>query len=1456
MLPSSARRSLSVAAVVTALVGAAVTTSVAAEQGSPAVHTSSLPGAGADLRQAASPGGATSPDGPGTATRPQRPEAAVSEVRQAARDRVLGPSWETSGDRAWTTTGDASGLHVLVADADEGYAWRTAATLSEPGVDADSWIGNACLTGNGRTLAVAYAPRTFTNKAPLAERGAFVATVDVRTGEVSKLPVRSSLAYFSPSCGVGDTVLVTQEGGEEHDATRVFAVDAGTHRVAAPVEVPGQLTSAVPTGDGFVAADSGALVHVDAKGARRVLAATAGVAFDLTVGSDGSLTYLERRGSSEADVKRLGRAQIKAARRSAAPATLARGPLVSVGLARSSAGPVSVLGKATPMTALPKGLRIVAGDVDARISTTGALVVETPLTTTFGPAAGAAGVDTPVTIRAHVPASGQSLTFAATPSAPVTDDGTVPSSTPATGTASARTAGSRTAALVAGSPTQLVESERYCSVPRNDPRNQAMQPKPRQVEWAVDQAVRGVLTVSRPANWKDLGMPAYTPQGLFPSRPLTGGGYVPAQVYLGVLAQESNLWQAARFAVPGVTANPIIGNYYGIDYYDGDSSNDWAINWADADCGYGVGQVTDGMRLAGKERPGETALPLQTQRAVALDFAANVAAGLRILQDKWNQTRGAGMVVNNGDPAKIENWFYAAWAYNSGFYAQSAASTNSGAWGVGWLNNPVNPRYPANRASFLDVSYTDAAHPQDWPYPEKVLGWAGHPVEVLESPGVLVSGFRAAWWNGDAVTGPANRYNVKPPVNQFCDATNSCVPGAKYTPNAPDVIGEPAGPCAHKDASGAYDLKCWYNRASTWKADCSYSCGNELLRFTPGYVYQDDATSYPPLCTTSGLPSGALVIDDVPDGTPSIRPNCPRTWTNAGSFSLTFPADASGNYPGKVDTHQIGGGFGGHFWFTHTRTSGPVSFTASWRLSTTRNGPMRVLVALPDHGAHTRQATYVVKTAQGDRKRIVVQPGTGNRWLSLGAFMFNGYPEVQLSSITSDGSGDQDIAVDAVAFVPITGTYKEQSLEAVAQFDEDQNIDIAVPSSWLSGILSSRQTLYTWGLNSSTVIAAAPSCGTTVTTDCIGAGIRAAASTWKTQVTSAGTDPTAHPDGTSIGTWIGFAQKYTDRPTSTTRPTWFDTDDRFKIKSKATASFVVDPAGKVVDGSEWVEYSNRTGNTHLPQFWRNLVSAISSDYGLAPPDLRYSTRDLNSHYGQSTTWDPLSTGVLPGRAYAFMGKKPVLVDSTGAASTTNATCVASLSTSGGSLGYRPFLGAQDGVPAERYDTWVDRLDADPRAPQSLIDAMRDVQKTFFDPGLVPGSSSAFNVAPPIWQELSASFCANGTVQKVSGRPLLRASHMPDQYLYVNGKAATVDGTATTSLAPLWRGDFQKFSAAPEPNNDFPLWPNAFGPCGASTGRSGNPWNLSAADPLQGADENPGGHFCLDANLAPDGPWSS
>jgi hypothetical protein len=249
------------------------------------------------------------------------------------------------------------------------------------------------------------------------------------------------------------------------------------------------------------------------------------------------------------------------------------------------------------------------------------------------------------------------------------------------------------------------------------------------VEWAVDQAITGNLNslISRPANWKNLGMPAYSPQSLFLNPPLDGGSRVPAQVMLGVATQESNMWQASCVAIPGVTSSPLIGNYYGIDLYDGDPSNDWDVDFSKADCGYGITQVTDHMRLAGREDGhGGTAWDYQTQRAAALDYTANIAAGLQILVSKWNETHSAGLIANNGDPIKPENWFYALWAYNSGFHPDQG---DGSPWGVGWANNPANPEWDAARLPFMENAIggedaSAAARPQNWPYEEKVLGFA------------------------------------------------------------------------------------------------------------------------------------------------------------------------------------------------------------------------------------------------------------------------------------------------------------------------------------------------------------------------------------------------------------------------------------------------------------------------------------------------------------------------------------------------------------------------------------------------------------------------------------------------------------------------------------------------------------------------------------------------------------
>lgn len=1016
-----------------------------------------------------------------TAPAAARP-ADAAQIAPGERTAVLGKDWRSSDDRAWTTTSDAQGFHVLTARKKDGYAWQTAASLSEPGFDADMWIGNACVTGSGKRAVVVYAPRTFTNDPQLMARGGFTAVVELDTGKVTKLDLQASLSYYNPGCGTDETAVLTQSGGQDMTGTRLVRVDTETGRLDRAISAKGQVTSAVPVaGGGVVAADGARLVTIDTRGRSTELARTDGVPYHLTPDSAGGVVFLDSapgKAGGTVRVKRLAIAATQgAARTQGRPAVLAEGPVGGAGLT-TGAGSVYVTGQSRLTAKLPATVRQLPGTPkDTAVTTRGEAVL-----TATGWADGKdsrlqpqdADKARPVSIAMTVNGTGRNAAFTVDPTlrqsahaaegrtasprllAPRGTGGTRAKGTAAKGTAKtvAPSAKSALAVAAAGDPTNPVEQERTCSVPRNDPRNQAMQPKPRQVEWAVDQAVTGYLNsrVSRPANWKNLGMPAYLPQSLFLNPPVDGGGRVPAQVMLGVTAQESNMWQAARTVVPGVTGNPLIGNYYGINLYDGNTANDWDIDWSKADCGYGITQVTDHMRLAGREDGhGGAAWPYQTQRAVALDYTANVAAGLQILVAKWNETRAAGLTLNDGAPSRIENWYYALWAYNSGFHPQSEAAANGGAWGLGWANNPANPEWDAGRLPFMENAAggedaSAAAHPQFWPYPEKVLGFAGHPPAYLESPGKMVPAFRASWWNGTAaavsVKGSAlyNRAHVKPPEDLFCDASNSCDP-TKIS-DAADNSSAVSGPC------GRADSKCWWNKPATWKTDCSYSCGNEFMRFDSTYPEEADGTAYPPNCGNSGLPAGALIVDDVPTDVPSIRPNCPKYWDSLGTFTLDYgQGGAAGLYPGKADTHQLGAGFGGHFYFSHTRPNDAkgqkLAVTGKWKLASSIKGEAQVMVHLPDHGAQTPSARYEIDTSLGTVSRTISQAGNSNRWVSLGAYRFDNAPEVRLSTITPDATGEQDIAFDAVAFVP--GDYDGMPDISFPDADESVPDDVDVP---------------------------------------------------------------------------------------------------------------------------------------------------------------------------------------------------------------------------------------------------------------------------------------------------------------------------------------------------------------------------------------------------------------------------
>ncbi|MFF4351657.1 hypothetical protein [Streptomyces sp. NPDC001530] len=973
------------------------------------------------------------PPAPASPAKKAAAETRRDVVPAAERATLLGKKWKTSGDLAWTTSGDAEGFHILTARKRDGYTWRTAASLSEPGFDADSWIGNTCVTGSGKRAVVVYAPRTFTNKPQLMARGGFTAVVDLASGRVTKLRLKASLSYYNPGCGPGESVILTQSGGEDRPGTRLFRLNASTGKLGKAIPVRGQITSAVPVANGSIAAASGAeVIKVDARGGRKALVRTDGVPYRLTPDGEGGLAFLDKRGTTS-KVKHIAAGAVAHPNaRIARAAVLARGLATETGLTRG-AGTVYVTGTTHQAAAqLPSTVRRLASTPkDVTVSTRG----EAVLTHTAwadgkgalllpGEATKARAVKMSLTTRD----TGRTASFTVDPARRVsTYAGQGRDASPGLLSGSGGTGKASVTAAAASDPNDPVEEERTCSVPRNDPRNQAMQPKPRQVEWAVDMAVKGLLNthISRPADWKNLGMPAYQPQTLFLNPALQGGGRAMAQVMLGVTTQESNMWQAGREAVPGVTASPLIGNYYGINLYDGDTSNDWDIDFAKADCGYGITQITDHMRMAGRENGhGGEAWPYQKQRAAALDYTANIAAGLQTLVSKWNETRAAGMIANHGTTGRPENWYFALWAYNSGFHTNAG---DGSPWGLGWANNPANPEWDAGRLPFMENSAggedaSAAARPQNWPYQEKVLGFAAHPPSFLESPGTLVPAFRPATWNGTSaavtVKGSAlyNRAHLKAPEDAFCDSSNSCDPSRISDGASNDTAS--SGPC------GRDDVKCWWNKPVTWKTDCVDTCGYEFIRFGDTSPEEADGTAYPPNCSTSGLPDSALIVDDVPAGTPVVRPGCTNSWTNSGTFSFTFANNSVETvYPAKVDLHQLGAGFGGHFYFGHTRANDAkgqrLNITADWKLNKELDKDARIWVHLPDHGAQTKFAKYQIKTRNGWRSKTVSQPGDRNRWVKLGIFRTKGIvPEVKLNTVTADGTGDEDIAFDALAFEP------------------------------------------------------------------------------------------------------------------------------------------------------------------------------------------------------------------------------------------------------------------------------------------------------------------------------------------------------------------------------------------------------------------------------------------------------
>ncbi|MEA9987226.1 DUF6531 domain-containing protein [Subtercola sp. RTI3] len=988
------------------------------------------------------------------------PDTSLTSSSSAPTPTDFSAQGATSADIAVDGIGSTDGYHVRVARESAGFVWSDIAVIDPSGVDESTWYGYQCMTADGKYAAVAILPGGAINSNTARDRGAYAYGVDLTSGTVTALATGVGLKYHSPQCGTDDTAVFTSALGTASPETEILRTDLSTGKQVSQTVMKGQLTSAAPVGSAVLAASGEQLVTaVDGGTADKPVDATNAVAlpgspYDIRPSADGGVDFL----STEPDGQTSDVWHEKTG-----PATkIATGPTTGLALDLGRGGknlvldaqnlPASSPLTAVSVTALPAGVGVVSLDAHAAFGPDKAAPIAdsaaAPDVNTDAPQNGQALVEslsthqvfeasqTPVASGADSSSSAGSTQSTGTvlPGAATSSNGDVPQIAPKeTGTRSSFTStGPATLSIQTASYTQTSGTTSTgsiapalspgattpkCSVARLQPTLEAMQPSNGQVDWASQMAEQGLLTgtsSTRPANFANMGLASYSPSSDFPpialSHPATSTWTtVPRSVMTAIAAQESNFNQASWHAVPGQAGDPLIADYYG----SGDNID--AIDYPNADCGYGVAQVTSGMAAT------DTSISVHGQMKVAVDYQENLAAGLNILEQTWNDLYTSGITVNGGDPKFLENWYFAAWAYNTGIQPTAAFGNTTnctpsatctgpdGTWGLGWSNNPKNPDYDPARAPYLQNTYADAAHPSSWPYQERIMGWMGAPI--------VRYGFTA--YDTPSYNG-TNTWLQIPAFNTFCTSANLC-------DTTHVVAGNPSA-----NYCTLADDECWWHTAVTTVATCSTTCATSAYEDAAGSTEPAYTSQYQPTCnldttkvptTSSGAP---IIVDDL--ATPSQnRQGCSgMNWSNNGTFTYTPGTNSSGDPVGNIDTHQLGSGLGGHIFFTHTEPASATTLinTGTWTPNLPSLQYYKIKLHLPVSGATATDVVYTINPGGGVApwKIRVNQDWESEQWVTIGTFAMQNGGNISLSNVSGLPAQEYDVAFDAVAFLPQGGT--------------------------------------------------------------------------------------------------------------------------------------------------------------------------------------------------------------------------------------------------------------------------------------------------------------------------------------------------------------------------------------------------------------------------------------------------
>ncbi|BCJ34671.1 hypothetical protein Athai_21740 [Actinocatenispora thailandica] len=274
---------------------------------------------------------------------------------------------------------------------------------------------------------------------------------------------------------------------------------------------------------------------------------------------------------------------------------------------------------------------------------------------------------------------------------------------------------------------------------------------------------------------------------------------------------------------------------------------------------------------------------------------------------------------------------------------------------------------------------------------------------------------------------------LKDQLGEFCDATNGCTYPS-------------SDPCK------AWDSSCWWHNGNATWASCATECATESLAFTlgsgePGIqrVYDRDCSIFDGSLDPykmSGWPT--IMVDDL-DNPANNALGC-SGGTSTGKFTIRGGSPSGGweEHP-QVDLHQLGAGYQGHMWFSHVYAPNDPNADASgggnskheilgtWTPDLNDDGVNAenydIVVHLPSHGAGYGSADYFVfdsyQSQSADHECVINQDSSdgSDSWVSLGHYSLHPGARVMLKNIgMGDADGTVDIAYDAIAFIPESGS--------------------------------------------------------------------------------------------------------------------------------------------------------------------------------------------------------------------------------------------------------------------------------------------------------------------------------------------------------------------------------------------------------------------------------------------------